>query len=83
MIKTKPKKKITNWDIELRQDWCKGCYMCIDACPIEGIFIREDTIGTKGFQPIEVHPNGCTGCLLCELLCPDLAITVVADETLN
>jgi 2-oxoglutarate ferredoxin oxidoreductase subunit delta len=79
---TKPKsKKDKTWKIELREDWCKGCYLCIEICPIEGVFMKADQIGSRGFQPVHVNPNGCIGCLLCELLCPDLAITVEEDET--
>ncbi len=80
-IETKPKKKTKRWKIELRQDWCKGCYLCIEICPIDGIFGRSDEISTRGFQNVTVEPANCTGCMLCELLCPDLAITVEEDET--
>jgi len=76
---TKPKKKTKSWNVELRQDWCKGCYFCIDVCPIEGIFILSDRISSRGFRIVDVYPEGCTGCMLCELLCPDLAITVEED----
>lgn len=79
-LKTKKKKIFL---IELRQDWCKGCYYCIDVCPKEGIFSEEASIGMKGFKPVMVDPEGCIGCMLCELLCPDLAITVEQDETDN
>ena len=79
IVKPRAARKSASWKIELRQDWCKGCYLCIDICPVEGIFTRAGEIGAKGFQPVEVNPEGCTGCLLCELLCPDLAITVEED----
>gem|GEM_PF-613632 len=65
------------WAIELKPDWCKGCYLCIDVCPVEGIFKKADLIGSKGFKPLLVNPEGCTNCQLCELLCPDLAITIL------
>ncbi|MBT3232061.1 MAG: 4Fe-4S binding protein [Calditrichaeota bacterium] len=64
------------WKIDLNQDWCKGCNLCIKICPIDGIFTEAEEIGKKGFKPIVVNPTGCTGCMICELLCPDLAITV-------
>ena len=63
--------------IEINQAWCKGCYLCLEACPIEGIFVIEDEVSERGFRPVAVmHPEKCTGCNLCELLCPDLAIVV-------
>ncbi len=75
-IETKPQKTTKRWKVELRQDWCKGCYLCLDVCPIEGIFARSEQIGERGFQVVTVDPENCTGCMLCELLCPDLAITI-------
>ncbi len=76
-------KRAAGWRIEIRRDWCKGCYLCIDVCPIEGIFTLADEIGPLGFKPVEVNPAGCTGCILCELLCPDLAITVKKEPPLS
>jgi 2-oxoglutarate ferredoxin oxidoreductase subunit delta len=67
--------------VEIKQDWCKGCYICKEVCPIEGIFYIEENIGDKGFQAIGVQElQRCTGCKLCELLCPDLAIVVGENE---
>ena len=67
--------------VEINQSWCKGCYICREVCPIEGIFYIDANIGEKGFQPIGVRNlHQCTGCKLCELLCPDLAIVVYAPE---
>lgn len=71
-----------SFDIDLRPDWCKGCYFCIEVCPVQGIFSQAADIGAKGFRPLIVNPVGCTGCLLCELLCPDLAITVRVTPSL-
>jgi len=66
--------------VEINQSWCKGCYICREVCPVEGIFFIEKHIGGKGFQPIGVENlDRCTGCKLCELLCPDLAIVVYED----
>jgi len=79
IVRPKAGGKSTRWKIELRQDWCKGCYFCLDICPVKGIFTRASEIGPRGFQLVEINPDGCTGCKLCELLCPDLAITVEED----
>lgn len=68
------------WEVELRADWCKGCYLCVEICPVPGIFRRAEGLGPKGFKPVVVAPAGCTGCRLCELLCPDLAITVSGQD---
>ena len=62
--------------IEIKQEWCKGCYICVELCPRE-VLERDETAFVRGFHPVVVvHPEDCSLCRLCELLCPDLAIAV-------
>ena len=69
----KKKKKAT---IHINQNWCKGCYICIEACP-KKVFDKASEVSEKGFFPVIVaRPEDCTTCLQCEMLCPDLAIDV-------
>ena len=71
------KDKTRSFAVEINQEWCKGCYICVDVCPVEGIFYVEDEVSDKGFRRVGVNNlDRCTGCMLCELLCPDLAIIV-------
>ena len=66
--------------IEIRNEWCKGCYICVDVCP-KSVFEVSTGEWLKGFHPVRVaRPEECTVCRNCELLCPDLAIVVVPDE---
>jgi len=77
---TKLKTLEKSFTIFINQHWCKGCYICIDVCPVEDIFYIENEVGDKGFEPIGAHNmDTCTGCKLCELLCPDLAIVVLQE----
>jgi len=65
--------------IEIKNEWCKGCYICVDMCPRKVLEVDESTF-TKGFHPVVVaRPEECTACRLCELWCPDLAIAVHTD----
>lgn len=48
---------------------CKGCDLCVAACP-------KDVLAMKGGKAIVVKPDDCNGCMLCELRCPDFAIIV-------
>jgi len=66
--------------IEIKSEWCKGCYICVDACPNTVLAVDKEA-WLKGFHPVVVaHAEECTLCRNCELLCPDLAITVTKDD---
>lgn len=57
-------------EIDIRQDWCKGCDICSRVCPEYCLAVDLD-----GKLTIP-NPEACTGCRLCELLCPDFAIEI-------
>jgi 2-oxoglutarate ferredoxin oxidoreductase subunit delta len=66
--------------IEIIEDWCKGCEICIKRCPVNALEM-SDKINKRGvYPPILKEENECNFCRLCELLCPDFAVTVLADE---
>ena len=59
---------------------CKGCELCIDACPPEVLHFA-DNFNSKGYRPVMLleHENKCTGCALCAVACPDGCITVYRE----
>ncbi len=62
--------------IEVDIERCKGCELCIPACP-EDVLELSETFASSGYYPVElVRPDGCTGCKLCAYVCPDVAIEV-------
>jgi len=66
--------------IEVKEDWCKGCNICIDRCPIDALE-ESDKLNRRGIRPPQLKKdNNCNYCRLCELICPDLAITVIPDK---
>ena len=66
--------------IEVREDWCKGCNICIDRCPVDALE-ESDKLNKRGIWPPKLkEKNECNYCRLCELICPDLAITVIPEE---
>lgn len=66
--------------ILLDTDRCKGCALCIQACPQE-ILVSASTLNKKGFYPVEVaSPELCTGCALCYQMCPDMVIAVYQEK---
>lgn len=63
--------------ITIKTDSCKGCGLCVDACPKNLIRIAEDKINAKGHHPAEtVNIFQCVGCMSCATMCPDCVITV-------
>jgi 2-oxoglutarate ferredoxin oxidoreductase subunit delta len=66
--------------IEFKDDWCKGCNICIERCPVDALE-ESDHLNRKGIRPPQLKKdNKCNYCRLCELICPDLAITVIPEE---
>jgi 2-oxoglutarate ferredoxin oxidoreductase subunit delta len=75
MIDTKKKEKKAK--IEIDEHFCKGCGLCVDACPQHIISISEK-VSAGGYYPAQCPDpdNKCTGCALCARMCPDVAIEV-------
>jgi 2-oxoglutarate ferredoxin oxidoreductase subunit delta len=62
--------------IQVDQECCKGCQLCIAVCPKE-VYELSRVRNAKGYLvPAPVRPEDCVGCRLCEMTCPDMAITV-------
>ncbi|MCC8019983.1 MAG: ferredoxin family protein [Rikenellaceae bacterium] len=55
---------------------CKGCAVCVAACPFEVLALTRGVNG-KGYHfSFMDQPERCTGCASCALVCPDSCITV-------
>ena len=63
-------------EIRFREERCKGCGLCVLACPKK--IIRISTrINRAGYPVAEVLEMArCTGCTFCAEMCPDVVITV-------
>ena len=59
---------------------CKGCSMCIHACPKKIIALAKDRLNAKGYHPAEVTDmEACIGCTSCARTCPDVVIRIEKD----
>lgn len=56
-------------------DKCKGCELCIAACPQKTIEL-SDKLNAKGYHFAVTTQNNCTGCTNCALVCPEGIIKV-------
>ena len=55
---------------------CKGCGVCVVACPT-GVIAQSPEVNGKGYNYAEpVNPDECIGCTNCAVVCPDGVITV-------
>lgn len=63
--------------ITVKENICKGCGLCVNACPKKIIALAKDHINAKGYHPAQVQEmEKCIGCAMCATMCPDVAITV-------
>ena len=66
---------VTGW-IVVNDLHCKGCELCVEACPPEVMSLDMTRLTPKGYHPVHLHTEGCTGCGVCAVVCPDAALTV-------
>lgn len=63
--------------LTFKTDNCKGCGLCVDACPKQVLAIDKETINKKGHNPVvAIEPDKCIGCAFCATMCPDCIIKV-------
>jgi len=66
--------------IVVDENYCKGCGLCVEACPRAIIEMDTGRLTAKGYHPAHlVNAALCTACQNCALVCPDVAITVYKE----
>lgn len=56
---------------------CKGCNLCVVACPTQTLALTAGEVNHKGYAYcVDVNPDNCIGCASCATVCPDACITV-------
>jgi len=59
---------------------CKGCLLCVDACPKKILELNLEQVNAKGYNPLKcIDIDSCTGCAICARICPDSVIKVERD----
>lgn len=56
---------------------CKGCGLCVLACPKKILAISTIESNDKGYFVVELtEPEKCIGCASCAIMCPDCVLEV-------
>jgi 2-oxoglutarate ferredoxin oxidoreductase subunit delta len=61
---------------KIDQALCKGCGLCINACP-KKLLAYTDVVTAKGYRQIRMTDvSACIGCASCARTCPDSCIEI-------
>ncbi len=66
-------------DVVINIEKCKGCEVCITACPNAVLGIAQE-VNAKGYHYAVKINDGCVGCANCAVVCPDAVITVYREK---
>jgi 2-oxoglutarate ferredoxin oxidoreductase subunit delta len=66
--------RVTRGTITIATERCKGCELCIAACP-PGVLAMSTEVNDMGYRYPVLH-EGCTGCTACQMICPDFVFDV-------
>jgi len=70
---------LTFQPLEIAAERCKGCELCIRACPKHCLALDTGLVNPLGYHPIRLtDAAACTSCALCARICPDVVFTVYA-----
>lgn len=63
--------------LTFREDLCKGCSLCVAACPKQLLKLDVSRLNQKGYHPAHIiDQDRCIACAICATVCPDVVIKV-------
>lgn len=63
---------------EIDRERCKGCTLCVAACPEKILAMSRSSFNRLGVPFAECFDESrCTACMSCAIMCPDMAIRII------
>jgi NAD-dependent dihydropyrimidine dehydrogenase PreA subunit len=56
--------------VETNSDECKGCGLCVEACPTK-LLSLGNSLNRYGYHSAVYLGHGCSGCGICYFACPE------------
>ncbi|HCB99760.1 MAG TPA: 2-oxoacid:acceptor oxidoreductase [Ruminococcaceae bacterium] len=68
---------VHHFQVLIDEECCKGCGLCVTACPKQILELIPTRLNRKGYHPAHVTDiKQCIGCTSCAIMCPDIAIVI-------
>ena len=58
----------------INEELCKGCGLCVRACPKKILQLSKTKLNAKGYHPVEM--TDVSACIACARTCPDVVIRI-------
>ncbi|MDR1601755.1 MAG: 4Fe-4S dicluster domain-containing protein [Tannerella sp.] len=63
--------------VVVNKERCKGCELCIVACPSDVLKLHSREVNNKGYHYVYMAlPDACIGCANCGVVCPDGCLAI-------
>ena len=64
----------------IKEELCKGCALCVRACPKKLLQLAPDKLNEQGYHPVMITDvAACVACGSCFRTCPDTVISIVKE----